>query len=156
MPNASAVTSGVLFGAGLTVAQMTNPSKILDFLDIAAIPAGRWDPTLLMVFVGALPVMFLAYAIQRRMQRPLAARKFLVPAHSSIDARLIAGSALFGTGWGLAGVCPGPAITALAPTGGQVGSVVLFVLAMIAGMLLSQAFTASSPGEPPPATEPRT
>lgn len=156
MPIASAVTSGVLFGAGLTVAQMTNPSKILDFLDIAAIPAGRWDPTLLMVFVGALPTMFLAYAIQRRMQRPLAARRFLVPAAAPLDARLIIGSAIFGIGWGLAGVCPGPAITALAPTGGQVDSVVLFVLAMIGGVLLSQFFAASSPGEPPPAAEPRT
>ena len=146
MPIVAAVIAGIMFGAGLTVAQMTNPRKILDFLDIAAIAKGGWDPTLLMVFTGALPMMFLAYVIQRRMRRPLAAPAFLVPKPSPIDTRLVAGSAIFGIGWGLAGVCPGPAITALAPTSGQIGSVILFVLAMIGGILLSQFFTASSTG----------
>ena len=152
----AAIVSGILFGAGLTVAQMTNPDKVLDFLDLAAISKGGWDPALLMVFIGALPTMFMAYFIQRRMQRPLAARIFLAPTPSPVDPRLIAGSAIFGIGWGLAGICPGPAVTALAPTGGQAGSVALFVIAMIAGILLSQVFTTRSTGAPPPATEPRT
>lgn len=152
----AAFVSGILFGAGLTVAQMTNPDKILDFLDLAAIGKGGWDPTLLMVFIGALPTMFLAYLVQRRMRRPLAAPIFLVPTASPIDARLIAGSAIFGVGWGITGVCPGPAMTALAPTGDQVGDAALFVVAMIAGVLLSQTFARASPGTPPPATEPRT
>ncbi len=152
----AAFISGLLFGAGLTVAQMTNPEKVLDFLDVAAIGKGGWDPTLLMVFIGALPTMFLAYIVQRRMRRPLASPIFLVPTASPIDTRLIAGSAIFGIGWGLAGVCPGPAMTALAPIGDQVGNVALFVMAMIAGVLLSQTFTQPSSRAPPPATEPRT
>lgn len=156
MPILAAVITGLIFGAGLTVAQMTNPAKILNFLDLASIPKGTWDPTLLMVFIGALPTMFLAYVAQRRMRRPLAAPAFQVPAPSPIDRRLIAGSAIFGVGWGLAGVCPGPAITALAPSGGQIGSVVSFVLAMIGGIMLSQLFAAATSSAPPPATDPHT
>lgn len=153
MPLFASLFAGLLFGAGLTVAQMTNPAKILDFLDIAAIPKGGWDPTLLMVFIGALPTMFVAYVIQRRMRRPLLAHVFLVPTPSPIDARLIAGSAIFGMGWGLAGVCPGPAMTALAPIGNQFGNVALFVVAMLAGIYLSRFFP---PAIATAATQPRT
>jgi hypothetical protein len=129
----TALVAGALFGAGLTVAQMVDPQKVLNFLDVAAIAKGTWDPTLLMVFAGALPTMFIADRI-RRLRMPGA---YLVPLRSDIDARLVGGSAIFGVGWGLAGVCPGPAISALVLAGGQVGNVVLFVAAMLAGIMLS-------------------
>lgn len=144
MPIAAALLAGLLFGAGLTVAQMVDPRKVLDFLDVGAIPRGGWDPTLLMVFIGALPTMFLGYLVQGRMSRPLFAPGFPRPSRSPIDARLLGGSALFGIGWGLAGVCPGPAITALALAGNQIGNVVLFVAAMCAGIMLSWLFAPAS------------
>ena len=155
MPSIAALIAGILFGIGLTVSQMTNPAKVLDFLDIAAIRSGTWDPTLLMVFAGALPTMFLGYCLKNCMQRPLIARAFLVPTPSPIDGRLIAGSAIFGVGWGLAGVCPGPAIASLAPTAGQLLNVALFCAAMIAGVMLSWLF-ARPPHLRPPATQART
>ncbi len=150
----AAVIAGVLFGAGLTVAQMVDPRKVLDFLDVAGIARGTWDPTLLMVFIGALSTMFLVYAVQHRMRKPLLANEFLIPRRSEIDGRLIAGSALFGVGWGLAGICPGPALTSLSIAGGQLGSVVVFVAAMVAGILLSRLLISALVA--PPATEPRT
>jgi hypothetical protein len=133
-----ALFAGMLFGAGLTVAQMVNPMKILNFLDIAAIFTGRWDPTLLFVFAGALPVMFVAYVLQRRLSRPLLADRFEIPTRSEIDRPLVAGAAIFGIGWGLAGLCPGPAVASLAIARDSLGSIALFILAMIAGMALLQ------------------
>ena len=144
-----ALLAGAIFGAGLTVAQMVDPSKVLNFLDIAAISSGKWDPTLLMVFIGALPIVYVAYAAQCRMQRPLAATTFEIPQRTDIDTRLVAGSALFGVGWGMAGVCPGPALTILPLAGAQLGNVVLFVAAMVGGMVLSWMFAAAV--EAPPA-----
>ena len=156
MPILTAAFAGVLFGAGLTVSQMVDPRKVLDFLDVGGIAHGTWDPTLLMVFAGALGAMFAAYAVQRRMARPLLAPAFAIPARTAIDARLIVGSGLFGVGWGLAGVCPGPALTALAIAGGTTGNVLLFVAAMIAGILLSRLIAPGAPARAQPATEPRT
>jgi len=133
-----AIVAGTLFGAGLTVAQMVDPLKVLNFLDVAGVADGTWDPTLLMVFIGALPTMFLAYEIRRRrMSTPVLAPSYAVPLRTDIDARLVGGSALFGIGWGLVGVCPGPALTSLALAGGQIANVALFVIAMIAGIMLS-------------------
>ena len=154
MPFAAALLAGLLFGTGLTVAQMVDPRKVLDFLDVAAIPGGRWDPTLLMVFIGALPTMFLGYVVQGRMTRPLFAPAFPQPTGWPVDARLLGGSALFGIGWGLAGVCPGPAITALALAGNQIGNVVLFVAAMCSGVMLSWLMAPAS-DLTSPATESR-
>ncbi|MFM9941183.1 MAG: DUF6691 family protein [Hyphomicrobiaceae bacterium] len=142
-----ALLAGTLFGAGLTVAQMVDPQKVLGFLDIAAIRTGGWDPTLLFVFAGALPVMFLAYQVQRRMAAPLAALSFEIPSRSDIDARLIAGGAIFGIGWGLAGICPGPAITALAIGGAALPGLALFGLAMLLAISLSRHLGPSQ-GEP--------
>ena len=134
----AAVIAGALFGAGLTVSRMVDPQKVLGFLDVAGIAKGTWDPTLLMVFIGALPPMFLAYRLRRgRLSRPALAASYAVSERSDIDARLIGGSAIFGIGWGLAGVCPGPAVTALALAGGQTTRVALFVAAMLAGIMLS-------------------
>lgn len=122
-----ALLSGTLFGAGLAVAQMTNPAKVIGFLDIT----GRWDPTLGLVIGGALVVSTLAQQVDRRRRR----RQGQASPETSgrIDAPLLIGSTLFGIGWGLAGFCPGPALTALI-TGSF--EVLLFVLSMAAGMAL--------------------
>lgn len=132
-----ALIAGAVFGAGLTIAQMVDPQKILNFLDVAAMRTGGWDPTLLFVFAGALPVMFAGYVIQRRMAKPMLAPSFQVSTRSDIDGPLVLGSALFGVGWGLIGICPGPALAALAVAGSDIGSFVLFGVAMLAGMWLS-------------------
>lgn len=138
MPFIAALLAGALFGAGLTVAQMVDPLKVLNFLDVAGIAKGTWDPTLLMVFIGALPTMFIAYQIRlRRLSRPALAAAFSIPQRTDIDARLVGGSAVFGVGWGLAGVCPGPGIAALALAGGQITNVAMFVAAMLVGIVLS-------------------
>jgi uncharacterized membrane protein YedE/YeeE len=144
----AAMVAGVLFGAGLTVAQMVDPQKVLGFLDIAGIAKGTWDPTLLMVFMGALPTMFVAYQLRHhRLSRPALSDHYAVPQRNDIDVRLVGGSAIFGAGWGLAGVCPGPAITALALTGDRIGTVLIFVVAMLAGIAVSWLVAPASPRE---------
>lgn len=123
----AAFLSGLAFGLGLVVAQMINPGKILDFLDLA----GNWDPSLAFVMAGAIPVAAIGYAIARRRSRPVFAAAFKVATAAAIDAPLVAGAALFGVGWGLAGYCPGPAVAVL---GLGRPSAVIFVAAMLAGM----------------------
>lgn len=126
---------GTLFGAGLTLADMVNPARILAFLDVA----GEWDPTLLFVMGAALIPAALGYAVRRRMERPLLGEQFLIPDNNQLDGRLLGGAALFGVGWGLIGFCPGPAIAGLAFGAWQNG---LFVAAMLGGMLIHQLATA--------------
>lgn len=123
--------AGVLFGAGLTLAQMVDPAKVLAFLDFAAIADGSWDPSLAFVMIGALAVTAIGYRLAFRLQRPLAAVAFQVPTRTDLDARLIGGALIFGIGWGLAGYCPGPALAALAFGRAET---VIFVIAMLAGM----------------------
>ncbi|MBI2256243.1 MAG: hypothetical protein HYU58_16590 [Proteobacteria bacterium] len=131
----AALLSGLVFGAGLALSGMSNPAKVLGFLDLGAIPAGGWDPSLAFVMGGALAVALPGFAWLRRQQqsgaRPVVADGFHWPAAQGLDIRLILGSAIFGMGWGLAGICPGPALTllVLAPQTG-----VIFVAAMIVGM----------------------
>lgn len=137
MPIVIALISGALFGAGLTIAQMVNPQKILNFFDFAAIPIGGWDPTLLFVFAGALPVMFAAYAVQRRIAKPLCEVAYTDLVQKDVDANLVLGSAIFGVGWGLVGFCPGPAIAALPLVKTGTLDVVLYVAALISGVMLS-------------------
>ena len=107
--NLAALGSGVVFGLGLSLAQMTNPNKVLNFLDVH----GRWDPSLLLVLGGA--VLFSAAAFRLVFQRsaPRWDSRFHLPAPGAIDRPLLMGSALFGIGWGLSGYCPGPAIASL-------------------------------------------
>ncbi len=124
-----ALFSGALFGLGLAVSGMTNPAKIIGFLDLA----GEWDPTLAFVMGGALLVTIPAFRLILGRQRPILAGDFALPAESTLDARLLGGAALFGVGWGLSGFCPGPAVAALV-TG--LAPVVAFVAAMMAGMVL--------------------
>jgi len=127
----AAFASGAVFSAGLCISGMTQPNRVLSFLDFF----GHWDPSLAFVMVGAIAVSALAFRVSARGgQRPLFGGRFRVPAaHERIAPRLVAGSALFGVGWGLSGLCPGPAITSLAT--GELGPLV-FVSAMIGGMSL--------------------
>jgi hypothetical protein len=139
-----ALVTGIIFGAGLAISGMMNPQKILSFLDVGGIPSGTWDPTLAVVFAAALAPMFVAYAIQKRMARPVFNVDFQIPARRYIDGRLIAGAAIFGAGWGLAGLCPGPALAALPAAGAFLPGLLVFIAAMLAGIWLSTRF----PGEP--------
>ena len=120
---------GLVFGAGLIVSDMANPARVLAFLDLA----GDWDPSAAFVFAGALPVSGLAYLIRRGWARPLLDDRFHVPQRSRIDGPLLLGAVLFGIGWGIAGFCPGPAITAVISGNPRV---YLFLAAMVAGMAL--------------------
>jgi len=124
-----ALFSGTLFGLGLAVSGMTNPAKIVGFLDFA----GAWDPTLAFVMGGALLVTIPAFRLILGRQRPILAGDFALPTKSALDGRLLGGAALFGVGWGLSGFCPGPAVAALV-TG--LAPVFAFVAAMMAGMVL--------------------
>lgn len=126
-----AFLAGLLFGAGLTVSRMINPAKILDFLDVAGIARGAWDPSLALVMGAALFVTTIGYRLTLLRNSPLLAPTFALPTRKDIDLRLIVGSALFGLGWGMVGFCPGPALAALA-TGA--GKAFLFVAAMLLGM----------------------
>lgn len=128
-----AAAVGLLFGAGLAVSGMVNPSKILSFLDVAAIADGRWDGTLLFVMGGALAVTFVGYRWVLRGPGPLLAGSFSLPTASDVDRRLVTGAAVFGAGWGLVGYCPGPAIASLAWAHAEPA---LFVVAMFAGLWL--------------------
>lgn len=138
MPLILSMIAGAIFGAGLAISQMVDPRKVLGFLDIAAIPSGGWDPTLMLVFAGALLPMFVAYRIQSRMAKPLADAQFLIPTRTAIDAPLVLGSAIFGVGWGLAGICPGPAFAALPLAGAGLANLALFIAAILIGMLASR------------------
>jgi uncharacterized protein len=125
----SAFASGLLFGLGLIVSEMVNPAKVLAFLDVF----GDWDPSLAFVMGGAVVVSWLGYVMAKRRGAPLFAPRLEIPLRRDVDLRLIGGAALFGVGWGLAGLCPGPALTALVFGPWQVFA---FVAAMIAGMAL--------------------
>ena len=121
--------AGIIFGAGLTLGGMTDPARVRGFLDLF----GAWDPTLAFVMGGALIVMAVAWIVQRRLVRPVFAESFALPGTQDLTPRLIGGSALFGIGWGIAGLCPGPGFAALviAPL-----SAAIFILAMFVGMAL--------------------
>ena len=122
--------AGLLFGAGLVVARMTDPAIVLAFLDVT----GAWNPSLLLVMAGAASTFGAIYAVARRRGAPLAAADLRIPDEGPLDARLFIGTTIFGIGWGLVGLCPGPAITAL--VGGNASGRV-FVPAMLAGIALA-------------------
>ena len=122
-----AALAGVMFGAGLVISGMTQPARIVGFLD----PLDGWDPSLAFVMAGAVAVYAVAHAVIRRRARPWFDARFDVPVRAEIDARLVVGAAVFGIGWGLGGFCPGPGIVAAA--GGSTSALV-FVIAMLAGM----------------------
>lgn len=128
--NIAALLSGVVFGLGLTISHMTNPDKVLAFLDVG----GAWDPSLLLVLGGAVIVTFIAFRFILKRPQPIFEKRFYIPTRQAIDRKLLGGSAVFGVGWGLVGFCPGPAITSLAF--GHTESFI-FVGAMIAGSALA-------------------
>jgi len=125
------IASGYLFGMGLTVSGMTDPQRVRGFLDMF----GDWDPTLAFVMGGAVLVMAVAWRIQARMTKPVFGEKFSLPDRNDLDPRLLAGAALFGVGWGIAGLCPGPAVASLVLSPVHA---IPFVAAMLAGMLLQK------------------
>jgi uncharacterized membrane protein YedE/YeeE len=126
-----ALLAGTLLGAGLALSDMINPARVLAFLDFA----GAWDATLLFVMAGAVVAASVGYLISRRMQRPFFGARFYIPENRDLDRRLVLGSAIFGIGWGLVGVCPGPAVAALVF---GMWEPWLFCSAMVVGMLLQR------------------
>jgi hypothetical protein len=127
MPIAASLACGFIFGLGLLISEMVNPAKVLGFLDIF----GAWDPSLAVVMAAALAVSSVGFAIAGRRGRPLLAPQSLWPTKADIDRPLLVGSALFGMGWGLVGLCPGPALVNLATFS---PGIIAFVAAMAAGM----------------------
>lgn len=123
----TAFAAGLVFGLGLIVSGMTDPSKVIGFLDLA----GDWDPSLAFVMGGAILVGFFAFRFAGRRARSLTGAEMCLPVARQIDKRLILGGLIFGAGWGLAGYCPGPALTSLLSGGSKP---LIFVVAMIAGM----------------------
>ena len=126
---------GLVFGLGLLLSGMSDPAKVLNFLDLGGIAAGSWDPSLAFVMAGAVAVAFAGFRLVLRRSQPLFAEKFHLPTKRELDFRILSGPAIFGIGWGLAGFCPGPALTAL---GFGSRAAFLFVAAMLAGMWLAR------------------
>lgn len=123
---------GLLFGLGLLLSGMANPAKVLGFLDLA----GNWDPSLALVMIGAIAAAALPFSWAKRQPRSVLGAPMQLPTSRRLDRRLIGGSLLFGIGWGIAGICPGPALAIVLSGHWQI---LLFVLAMLAGMLLFNA-----------------
>lgn len=137
---------GLVFGFGLLISGMMSPGKVLGFLDILGIANGTWDPTLAVVMAAALVVSGAGFALLRRREPPMFAPKSLWPTRTDIDRPLVAGAVLFGIGWGLVGLCPGPAIANLATLSPQV---FVFVIAMAAGMVAHDVWQKASASAPP-------
>nr|WP_286902886.1 DUF6691 family protein [Halomonas sp. UBA3173] len=125
MKTAAGYAAGLLFGIGLAVSGMTDPARVVGFLDVA----GAWDPTLMFVLGGAVITTFIGYRLVFKRSTPLLGGVFQLPTKRELDAKLLGGAALFGIGWGLSGYCPGPAIASL-------GGLSLPLLAMLATMVL--------------------
>lgn len=128
---AMAALAGLIFGGGLIVSGMTRPDKVQGFLDVT----GAWDPSLAFVMIGAIAVHFLLFRLILRRRSPLFDKRFHLPTRTDLDPKLVAGAAIFGVGWGLGGICPGPALVDL---GSGVGAAAVFVVAMALGMTLQR------------------
>ncbi|MFG6157338.1 DUF6691 family protein [Halomonas sp. 1390] len=127
--------AGLLFGLGLAVSGMTDPARVLGFLDLA----GAWDPTLMVVLGGAVVTNFIGYRLVLRRPHPLIGERFQLPTRTDLDGRLIGGAALFGIGWGLSGYCPGPAFASIA---GLSAPLAAMLVAMVLGWFLARAIPA--------------
>ena len=123
----ASLIAGTLMGAGLMISGMMNPKKVLSFLDIF----GNWDPTLIFVMGGAIFSALPGFWLSRRLTKPLLANNFQLPDKKKFDRRLVGGAGIFGVGWGLVGLCPGPAISAITTGSTQV---IVFVISMTFGM----------------------
>ena len=146
MRNLAAGVAGIVFGRGLAVSGMTDPAKVLGFLDVA----GAWDPSLILVMGGAVVVAFFAFRAIYGRGRPLLEVSFEAIRNERFDARLVGGSALFGVGWGLVGFCPGPAFSALAY---GLAEPLIFVAAVIAGAALYNLVPGAAAPEGPRTAE---
>ena len=133
-----ALVAGSIFGVGMSISGMTNPARVLGFFDVA----GTWDPTLAFVMGGAMIPMIVAWRLRARMQKSVLGAALPGPASKVIDAKLVGGSALFGLGWGIVGLCPGAVVPALAFGGWPVA---LFLAAMIAGLLIAPRLLRPTP-----------
>ena len=142
MPILASLLCGLIFGAGLLISGMVQPTKVLAFLDIF----GAWDPSLAVVMIAALAVSAPGFMLAKGRSRPLLASRSFWPARDDIDRPLVIGSAMFGAGWGLVGLCPGPALESLATLS---PGVLVFVAAMAAGMVLRDLWQRSRPVKPP-------
>jgi len=138
MPVLASFVCGLIFGIGLLISGMTQPDKVLGFLDVL----GRWDPTLAFVMAGALIVSAIGFALAKRRPAPMLAPRHIWPSRTDIDRNLVVGSGLFGIGWGLVGLCPGPALENLASLSPRV---IVFVIAMIAGMIALDVWQRRAP-----------
>ena len=125
----AALFSGIVFGLGLAISEMINPTRVIAFLDVT----GDWDITLLLVMGSALVFTIIGFPLITRKAHPILTEKFTLPTKTTLDIPLISGAVLFGIGWGLAGLCPGPAIAGLASLD---PNIFLFVVAMIAGQFV--------------------
>ncbi|QEL11695.1 YeeE/YedE family protein [Kushneria phosphatilytica] len=126
--------AGLLFGLGLTIGGMTDPARVIGFLDVA----GDWDPTLMGVLGGAVITTFIGYRLVWRRGAPLLADRFQLPERRDLDARLLGGAALFGIGWALSGYCPGPAVASLT---GLSWPLAAFMVTMVAGWWIARRWT---------------
>jgi len=129
--------AGLIFGYGLVLSGMSNPAKVMNFLDVA----GAFDPSLIFVMLGAVVTTFIGYRFLWRLDRPLFTNEFQTSPKTDIDNRLVLGPVLFGVGWGLVGLCPGPALASLT-FGGL--SALIFFIAMLKGMIIAKLFVRSS------------
>ena len=129
MFNFVAFLSGLIFGIGLILSRMADPAKVLNFLDFT----GYWDPSLAFVMIGAIAVGLFGFSLAKKRPASLLDKPMQLPTATRIDKRLVAGSSLFGVGWGLAGICPGPALVTLSA---GVAPALIFVISMLFGMML--------------------
>lgn len=142
MKNVFALVAGLFFGIGLIVSGMSNPAKIINFLDIT----GQWDPSLALVMCGAIGVGLLGFRLANQREKTLCDDPLQLPSIGKIDPRLLIGSTLFGVGWGLAGICPGPGFVQL---GAGTSQGVIFVLALVIGMALFEVTLGKKPCRSP-------
>jgi len=142
----ASLVCGFIFGLGLLISGMMQPSKVLGFLDIFGIRSGNWDPSLAVVMAAALAVSGVGYLIVQRQAQPVLAPKFDLSTKTGIDTPLVAGAALFGIGWGLVGLCPGPALENLATLSPPL---IVFCVAMAAGMVAHDQGYAKRPATKP-------
>jgi uncharacterized protein len=138
----AALGTGIVFGLGLAISQMVDPAKVLGFLDLG----GDWDPSLAFVMAGAVAVSFFGFRAAAARIRPAFAATFQMPKATDLDARLLGGAALFGVGWGLVGICPGPAIAGLAF--GLTDSVIFVVALLVGAGLANLTFAKPLPRVP--------
>ena len=129
----AALISGTVFSFGLALSQMTNPAKVLGFLDVA----GAWDPSLAFVMAAAVAVTMISFRLILKRDLPLWGDRFFMPTRRDLDARLLSGAAIFGIGWGLVGYCPGPALASLVYALPQTA---IFIVAMVAGAAIVRAW----------------